>query len=78
MLLDHIYRWISSPVSLLHDPNLLHYVHSLMKKVFLQLLAEFRTLGASIIYASFHEVHIQASQFVFFAHKLTYFFVSLI
>jgi len=56
MLLDHIYRWISSPVSVLHDPNLLHYVHSLMKKVFLQLLAEFRSLGATIIYASFHEL----------------------
>ena len=63
IILDHIYRWLSSPTSKLYDPALLHYIHSLMKKVFLQLLAEFKKLGSSISYASFNQLIITTPKF---------------
>jgi len=57
-LLVHFYRWLCSPKSLLYDPALHMFVYRLMKKVFLQLLAEIRRLGAKIIHASFQKIWI--------------------
>jgi DNA polymerase epsilon subunit 1 len=56
MLVDHLYRWISSPTSRLYDPALHMLVHNLTKKVFIQLRAELQKLGAKIVYASFNKV----------------------
>ncbi|ELK14230.1 DNA polymerase epsilon catalytic subunit A [Pteropus alecto] len=52
----HFYRWLRSPASLLHDPALHRTLHSMMKKLFLQLIAEFKRLGSSVVYANFNRV----------------------
>ncbi|KAJ2203430.1 DNA polymerase epsilon catalytic subunit, partial [Coemansia sp. RSA 518] len=52
MMTDHFYRWLTRPNALLYDPALAYLVRSLMRKVFLQLMAECRRLGAKIVYAS--------------------------
>jgi len=55
-LLMNVYRWVASDSSLLYDPALHKLVHSLMRKVWLQLLAELRGLGAKVVFASFGKV----------------------
>ncbi|XP_041095859.1 DNA polymerase epsilon catalytic subunit A [Polyodon spathula] len=52
----HFYRWLRSPSSLLYDPALHRTLHNMMKKVFLQLVAEFRRLGSSVVYANFNRI----------------------
>ncbi|KAB1255677.1 DNA polymerase epsilon catalytic subunit A [Camelus dromedarius] len=52
----HFYRWLRSPSSLLHDPALHRTLHSMMKKLFLQLIAEFKRLGSSVVYANFNRI----------------------
>ncbi|KAF5305758.1 hypothetical protein FQR65_LT07654 [Abscondita terminalis] len=52
----HFYRWLRSPKALLYDPALLHTLQNLMKKLFLQLIAEFKRLGCTIIYANFNKI----------------------
>ncbi|XP_059627348.1 DNA polymerase epsilon catalytic subunit A-like [Cornus florida] len=55
-ILQHLYRWLCSPQSKLHDPTLHRVLHKVMQKVFALLLAEFRKLGATIIFANFSKV----------------------
>ncbi|XP_043835295.1 DNA polymerase epsilon catalytic subunit A [Dromiciops gliroides] len=52
----HFYRWLRSPSSLLYDPALHRTLLSMMKKLFLQLVAEFKRLGSSVIYANFNRI----------------------
>lgn len=52
----HFYRWLRSPKSLLHDPALLKTLQNLMKKLFMQLVAEFKRLGSIIVYANFNKI----------------------
>ncbi|XP_044265120.1 DNA polymerase epsilon catalytic subunit 1 isoform X2 [Tribolium madens] len=52
----HFYRWLRSPKALLYDPALLRTLQNLMKKLFLQLVAEFKRLGCTIIYANFNKI----------------------
>ena len=52
----HFYRWLRSPSSLLYDPALRKTLLQLMKKLFLQLVAEFRRLGAVVVYADFNKI----------------------
>ncbi|XP_065594891.1 DNA polymerase epsilon catalytic subunit A [Cyrtonyx montezumae] len=52
----HFYRWLRSPSSLLYDPALHRTLHNMMKKLFLQLVAEFRRLGSSVVYANFNRI----------------------
>ncbi|XP_029426854.1 DNA polymerase epsilon catalytic subunit A isoform X2 [Rhinatrema bivittatum] len=52
----HFYRWLGSPSSLLYDPALHRTLHAMMKKLFLQLVAEFKRLGSSVIYANFNRI----------------------
>uniref|UniRef100_A0A8C5NU58 DNA polymerase epsilon catalytic subunit n=1 Tax=Jaculus jaculus TaxID=51337 RepID=A0A8C5NU58_JACJA len=52
----HFYRWLQSPCSLLHDPVLHRTLHNMMKKLFLQLIAEFKRLGSSVVYANFNRI----------------------
>jgi hypothetical protein len=49
-------RWISNPASRLHSPALHRQLLGLMQKLFLQLLAELRKLGATVVAASFHSI----------------------
>ncbi|XP_068968210.1 DNA polymerase epsilon catalytic subunit 1 [Bombus flavifrons] len=52
----HFYRWLRSPSSLLYDPALKRTLHTYMKKLFAQLLAEFKNLGSIIIFANFNKI----------------------
>merc|ERR1719234_1740620 len=52
----HFYLWLRSPSSLLYDPALKKTLLQLMKKLFLQLVAEFRRLGAVVVYADFNKI----------------------
>ena len=51
-----IVRWISTPSSLLYEPALCRMIHKLMRKLFMQLVGEFRRLGSSVIYADFTRI----------------------
>ncbi|XP_061936089.1 DNA polymerase epsilon catalytic subunit A isoform X2 [Apis cerana] len=52
----HFYRWLRSPNALLYDPALRRTLHTYMKKLFIQLLAEFKTLGSIIVFANFNKI----------------------
>lgn len=52
----HFYRWLRSPTALLYDPALRRTLHNMMKKVFMQLMGEFKRLGSNIVYANFNRV----------------------
>lgn len=51
-LIRRVHAWLLSPTSPLYSPQLLAIVHTSLTKVFLQLLAELRSLDASIVSAS--------------------------
>lgn len=61
-ILQHLYRWLCSPQSKLHDPALHRVLHKVMQKVFGLLLAEFRKLGATIIFANFSKIIIDTGK----------------
>ncbi|XP_012276956.1 DNA polymerase epsilon catalytic subunit A [Orussus abietinus] len=52
----HFHRWLRSPNALLYDPALWRTLYSFMKKLFLQLLAEFKKLGSIIVFANFNKI----------------------
>ena len=52
----HFYRWLRSPNAYLYDPALRKTLLNLMKKLFVQLISEFRRLGATIVHADFNRV----------------------
>ncbi|KAJ3603695.1 hypothetical protein NHX12_028439 [Muraenolepis orangiensis] len=52
----HFYRWLRSPSSLLYDPALHRTLNNMMKKVFLQLVAEFKRLGSTVVYGNFNRI----------------------
>eukprot|EP00698_Gefionella_okellyi_P023680 TRINITY_DN8155_c0_g1_i1.p1 TRINITY_DN8155_c0_g1~~TRINITY_DN8155_c0_g1_i1.p1 ORF type:complete len:2256 (+),score=530.17 TRINITY_DN8155_c0_g1_i1:623-6769(+) len=56
MLLTHLYRWIRSSASRLHDPAIHKLIHSMMRKLFLQLVHQMKRFGATIVYASFNKI----------------------
>ncbi|KAI8093391.1 uncharacterized protein BX664DRAFT_278331 [Halteromyces radiatus] len=62
MLQDTLLRWLLSPSSNMYDPCLHGLVHSMMKKVFMQLVAEFRRLGAKIVFANFRRIIIATAK----------------
>lgn len=55
-LLMNAYRWICSSTSMLYEPALHSMLLTLMRKVFLQLLATFRSLGSTIVFADFSRI----------------------
>lgn len=58
----HFYRWIRSTNSYLYDPALRRSLNTLMKKLFLQIIAEFKILGVDVIYADFTKVIIHSNK----------------
>ncbi|TKY67092.1 DNA polymerase epsilon catalytic subunit A [Spatholobus suberectus] len=62
-ILQHLYRWLCSPKSKLHDPALHQLLHKVMQKVFALLLAEFRKLGATIVFANFSKIIIDTGKY---------------
>ncbi len=62
LAIDHFWRWISSKASHMYDPGIHRFVHSLMRKTFIQLLAEFKRLGSQVIYADFSRLLLVTSK----------------
>ncbi|KAJ3080643.1 DNA polymerase epsilon catalytic subunit, partial [Quaeritorhiza haematococci] len=52
MMLDSFYRWLTSPAAKMYDPALLSLMNDLIRKVFMQLVAEIRKLGCAVVYAN--------------------------
>ncbi|KAF9181365.1 DNA polymerase epsilon catalytic subunit [Haplosporangium sp. Z 11] len=61
-MMGHFHRWLTSPSSKLYDPSMYALVHGLMKKVFLQLVAEFKRLGSRVILGNFNKLTIVTSK----------------
>jgi DNA polymerase epsilon subunit 1 len=61
-MLHHLYRLVSNPNTLMHDPALHRVVHSLMKGTFMRLLGELQRLGCTIVYATFHRITIATNK----------------
>ncbi|XP_075078061.1 DNA polymerase epsilon catalytic subunit A [Nicotiana tabacum] len=61
-MLQHLYRWLCSPRSRLHDPALHSMLHKVMQKMFALLVAELRKLGAAIVFASFSKIIIDTGK----------------
>lgn len=60
-MLCHVYvcidsRWLRSSNALLYDPALRRTLHTYMKKLYIQLIAEFKTLGCIIVFANFNKI----------------------
>lgn len=55
-MLHNLYRFVSSPDTLLHDPALHRAVHDLMKGTFMRLLGELQRLGCTTVHATFHSI----------------------
>ena len=56
LVVDHFWRWISSSSSAMFEPALHRFLHGLIRKTFLQLLAELKRLGTHVVYADFNRV----------------------
>ncbi|CEP06775.1 hypothetical protein [Parasitella parasitica] len=61
-MIDALHRWLLSTNAHMYDPSLYSLVHSMMKKVFIQLVAEFKRLGATIVFANFHKIVLTTSK----------------
>ncbi|WRT63732.1 DNA polymerase epsilon catalytic subunit A [Kwoniella shivajii] len=56
LVVDQFWRWVSSSASNMFEPALQRFLHGLMRKTFLQLLAEFKRLGTQVVYADFNRI----------------------
>ena len=50
------FRWLTDQSALLYDPALKKLIHTTTRKVFAQLLNEFRRLGAVVIYGDLRRI----------------------
>ncbi|TFK50458.1 DUF1744-domain-containing protein [Heliocybe sulcata] len=62
LAVDHFWRWISSSASNMYDGSIHRFIHSLMRKTFIQLLAEFKRLGSHVVYADFSRILLVTSK----------------
>ena len=62
LAIDHFWRWTSSSASQMYDPSIHRFVHGLMRKTFIQLLAEFKRLGSHVIHADFGSILLSTSK----------------
>jgi DNA polymerase epsilon subunit 1 len=62
LTVDHFWRWISSSISHMHDPSIHRFVHGLMRKTFIQLLAEYKRLGSHVVYADLSRILLVTSK----------------
>ncbi|KAL0581436.1 DNA polymerase epsilon catalytic subunit [Marasmius crinis-equi] len=60
--IDHFWRWISSSTSNMYDSSIHRFIHGLMRKTFVQLLAEFKRLGSQVVYADFSRILLATSK----------------
>lgn len=59
---DHFWRWLSSPSAQMYDPGMQRFVQGLMKKTFIQMLAEFKRLGSQVVKADFGHIILVTSK----------------
>ena len=59
---SQFWRWISTPTANMFDLGMQRFVHGLMKKTFIQMLAEFKRLGSNIIHANFNQLLLLTSK----------------
>jgi DNA polymerase epsilon subunit 1 len=62
LVVNHFWRWLSSSSAAMYDPALQRFLHGLMRKVYLQLLSEFKRLGAQVVYADFGRLFLLTSK----------------
>ncbi|TFK24084.1 DNA polymerase epsilon catalytic subunit A [Coprinopsis marcescibilis] len=62
LAIDHFWRWITSKGSQLYDASLHHFIFGLMRKTFIQMLAEFKRLGSHVVYADFSTILLATSK----------------
>lgn len=62
LAIDHFWRWVSSSASQLYDPGIHKFIHGLMRKTFIQLLAEFKRLGSHVVHADFSSILLSTSK----------------
>ena len=62
LAVDHFWRWVSSSASHMFDPSIHRFIHGLMRKTFIQMLAEFKRLGSHIVYADFSRILLATSK----------------
>ncbi|KAL4079949.1 hypothetical protein V8B97DRAFT_1928963 [Scleroderma yunnanense] len=60
--IDHFWRWISTTASHLYDPSIHRFIHGLMRKTFIQMLAEFKRLGAQVVHADLSRILLATSK----------------
>lgn len=60
LTLQHFYRWVRTRDSLLYEPLLHRMVHDVMVKVFLRLCFQFKEYNATLVYASFTKIIVNA------------------
>ncbi|XP_067928568.1 DNA polymerase epsilon catalytic subunit A-like [Watersipora subatra] len=60
--IEHFHRWLLDPSTLLYDPALKKLVHTITRKVFSQLLNEFKRLGAVVVYADLRRIVINTKK----------------
>ena len=60
--IEHFWRWISSNTSCMYDPCLHRFIIGLMRKTFIQMLAEFKRLGSEVVYADFSRILLATSK----------------
>ncbi|KAF8756849.1 hypothetical protein RHS01_03978 [Rhizoctonia solani] len=54
--------WINSPSAQMYDPSMQRFVQGLMKKTFIQMLAEFKRLGSQVVKADFGHIILVTSK----------------
>ncbi|KAI0343807.1 DUF1744-domain-containing protein [Trametopsis cervina] len=62
LAVDHFWRWITSNASSLYEPSMHRFVHGLMRKTFIQMLAEFKRLGSQVVYADLSRILLVTSK----------------
>ncbi len=61
-LADNFWRWVSSTSSAMHEPAIQRFLHGLMRKTLLQMLAEFKRLGSDVIFADFNRIFLRTTK----------------
>ncbi|KAF3906314.1 hypothetical protein ABW20_dc0103392 [Dactylellina cionopaga] len=62
LMVQHLVRWVESPESCLYDYALHFYVQTMSRKAFLQLLADFKRVGSSVVYANANRLILQTTK----------------
>ncbi|THH26723.1 hypothetical protein EUX98_g7459 [Antrodiella citrinella] len=62
VVINHFWRWISSNSANMYDPSIHRFVHGLMRKTFIQMLAEFKRLGSQVVYADLGRILLVTSK----------------